>query len=68
MLPSDGVKCAELSEEETKIRKEEDKLFAKMAELPTTNNAVMLLLGKEDDDNNDNDDGGPESSKSTSKK
>lgn len=49
ILSSEGAKRADVTEEEAKIRKEEDKIFAKMAEPPTTNNAVMKLLGKEDD-------------------
>lgn len=53
MLSNDGSKHTKVSDEEAKIRKAEDKLFAKMAALPTTNNAVMHLLGKEDDDNED---------------
>ena len=47
---SDGAKDAKISEEEAKIRKQEDKLFAKMAKPPTINNPVMDLLGKEDDE------------------
>ena len=49
MLPtSAGAKDATISEEEEKIRQDEDKLFAKMAKPPTTNNPVMNLLGKDD--------------------
>ena len=54
MLASEGTKRANVSEEEAKIRNQEDKLFATMAEPPTISNAVMHLLGKDDEDDDDN--------------
>ena len=56
MLASEGAKRANVSEEEAKIRNQEDILFATMAEPPTISNAVMHLLGKDDDDDDDNED------------
>lgn len=40
----------DISLEEAKIREEEDKLFANIADPPSTKNAVMQLLGNKDKD------------------